>query len=214
MLLNLDGKKALVTGGSHGIGLAIREVLESEGVEVFSISRREGVDVLNYEDMVRALLTYTDMDILINNVGGGGRWGTPEPLNTDYKTWQEVYKKNTETAIQFTLSTLPYMIEQKWGRVISIASIFGKEGGGRPWFTTAKAAEIAFMKSMALQHYDGITFNTICPGYIYIEGKPMEVERFGYPEDIAGIVAFLCSDHAKWINGACIMVDGGESKSY
>jgi len=218
MDLGLKDKIALITGGSHGIGLAIKELLLSEGCTVHSISRREGYDVLIDNDIARATTLYADSDILINNIGGGGRWGEEEPTLTQFKVWQEVYKKNAEAAIKFTMACLPYMLENKWGRVITIASIYGKEGGGRPWFNMAKAAEISLMKCLALRkEYQeaNITFNTICPGAIWIEGKKLDkYERYGKPEDVAGIVAFLCSDYARWINGACITADGGESRSF
>ena len=115
------------------------------------------------------------------------------------------------------MAALPYMINQHWGRVITIASIYGKEGGGRPWFNMAKAAEISLMKCLSLRkEYQeaNITFNTICPGPIWIEGKEQDkYERYGQPEDVANLVVFLCSDKARWINGAAICVDGGFSRS-
>jgi 3-oxoacyl-[acyl-carrier protein] reductase len=103
------------------------------------------------------------------------------------------------------------MRERGWGRIITISSIFGKEAGGRPWFNMAKAAEISLMKSLAGK-YRGITFNSIAPGHIDIGTKNFTGQ--GKPEDVANIVVFLCSDRAKHINGACITVDGGESRSF
>ena len=223
MNLDIKGKKVLVTGGSHGIGLAIKKELKAEGCKVYSVSRGEGFDVLNTTDIVRVIDHFTEnghleIDILINNVGGGGRWGTPIPHEAYYKVWDDVYKKNAKVAYLLTMDALPYMMGQNWGRVITIASVYGKEGGGRPWFTMAKAAEIALMKTLALQpeyQEHNITFNSIAPGPIWIEGKEQDkYERYGQPEDVAGIVAFLCSDRARWINGACITVDGGFSRSF
>ncbi len=207
MELNLEGKYALVTGGSKGIGKAIAEELKKEGCLVDICSRTKGiiVDVLK-DDLTKINGNY---DILINNVGGGGRWGSENYEKFD--EWEEVYEKNAGVARKLTMKCLPYMKKQKWGRVITIASIYGKESGGKPWFNMAKAAEISLMKCLAGK-YEGITFNTIAPGPIDIGTKNYSGK--GKPEDVAGIVTFLCSNKAKHINGSCITVDGGESKSF
>src|SRR3990167_17702 len=89
--------------------------------------------------------------------------------------------------------------KKEWGRVITIASIFGKEKGMNQYFTASKAAQIAYMKSMA-GTIEGTTFNTISPGYVDV-GKPTpsSEETDIKPEDIANAVVFLCSDKAKYI---------------
>lgn len=210
MELNLKGKKALVTGGSKGIGKAIAELLRQEGADITIVSRSEGLKIDVEKDSLDSVPS--EFDILINNVGGGGRWGSEE--YEKFNEWDAVYDKNAGIATKLTMKCLPYMMKKKWGRVVTISSIYGKESGGRPWFVMAKAAEIALMKSLAGK-YEGITFNTIAPGYIDV-GKliPEKPKFFGKPEDVAYLVAFLCSDNAKFINGACIAVDGGESRSF
>ena len=170
--------------------------------------------MLKEEDIQRALLLYTKIDILINNVGGGGRWGKEDPVITKEEVWTQVYNKNADIARRFTINTLPYMLKKRWGRVITIASYLGKEGIGRPWFMMAKAAEIALMKSLA-NHYrgSGVTFNSVAPGAIAIPDTANETEG-GKPEDVAYLVSFLCSDKASYISGACIGLDGGTSRSF
>jgi len=144
-------------------------------------------------------------------------------------TWDwiqsEIMVMNYENMLNFTYEYLKK--KRKWGRVITISSIYGKEKGPNPGFTAAKAAQIAFMKSLAGKH-EGITFNIICPGHIdtgkpnvkyaYLMEKilkfPYKPEKIGKPEDVANIVCFLCSDKAKHIDGAVITVDGGESHSF
>lgn len=214
MNLNIEGKIALVTGGSHGIGLAIVEELRQEGCIVRSLSRREGCNVLNPNDVQKALSVFHTIDILVNNVGGGGRLGDEDPLLTFEHVWRDIYEKNAMAAILFTMNALPHMLKQKWGRVVTVASIYGKEGGGRPWFNMAKAAEISLMKTLAI-HYrgSGVTFNSVAPGPIAIPCTANETEG-GTPEEVASVVAFLCSKKASWVNGACIAVDGGESRSF
>ncbi len=128
------------------------------------------------------------------------------------------------------------MQKQKWGRVITITSTYGKEGGGRPWFNVAKAAETALMKNLALNFRlarSGITFNSIAPGCIMIPDTGWEDEekkspksfkkfinakfplgRLGTPEEVASVVTFIASEKASLVNGASILVDGGESKVF
>jgi 3-oxoacyl-[acyl-carrier protein] reductase len=258
--LGIKGKKALVTGGTHGIGLAIATALADEGCEVAICARnlerlsmaskaikKRGseclaiqADVTSTRDTARAMRVirreWDDVNILVNNVGGGGRWGSDSIEETKEEVWSEVYDKNVLAAVRFTRFALPYMRRGKWGRVVTIASIFGKEGGGRPWFNMAKSAEISMMKSLAMKPElarDGITFNSVAPGNIMIAGTGWETEkkrdpvafrkmvdekfpigRLGSPEEVASVVAFVCSEKASLVNGACFVVDGGESRSF
>lgn len=153
------------------------------------------------------------VDILVNCVGGGGRFGDNE----------EVFSKNVEAMTDFTQWALSGMLQRRWGRVITISSIHGREYGSRPIFMAAKAAQIAYMKGLArTEDYvrRGLTFNTVCPGNVYVEGKPrvnekaLPMGRMGKPEEVAALVAFLCSDEAAWINGSCIVIDGGEGCAF
>jgi len=260
MDLGLKGKYALVTGGSHGIGLAAAQALAAEGCHVAICSRDPKhlslalktlrkprlkpqaiyADVLvpgDIEKVTRTLdKTWGRIDILINNVGGGGRWGSESVEETPEKVWKEVYDKNAMAAVRFTRWALPYMRRQKWGRVVTVASVHGKEGGGRPWFNMAKAAEISLMKSLALKPElvrAGITFNSVAPGAIMIPDtgwhrefkknpaafqkkvlRDFPLGRLGKPEEVAAILVLLCSKSASLLNGACVTADGGESRSF
>jgi 3-oxoacyl-[acyl-carrier protein] reductase len=258
MDLGLYGKLALITGGTHGIGFATALALAREGCQLIVCSRSP--DRLNHAlDKLCALSaghrayrfdaldrTSVDglvarveedhpngIDILINNVGGGGRWGNEDVLANDIKIWDEVYQKNVGVAIRLTTAFLPAMLKKNWGRVVGVTSIYGRYCGGRPWFSVAKFAETAFFKSFASNREfirKGITFNTVAPGSIMIpntgwakekENDPAGFQnrieadfplgRLGDPEEVADVITFLCSHRASLVNGASILVDGGES---
>ena len=251
MNLNLNGKVALVTGGSHGIGQAICVSLAEEGCDIAFFARGKRYDLSNTMKLVNmrsrvhclpmacdadikedatdiiklTLDTYGHIDILVNNVGGGSSWGNIEEWEkTDTSTWEEVMMHNYMTTVWFTNGVLLSMLSRGFGRVVSIAGVYGKEGGGTPWFGAAKAAQIAVMKNYSRNSRyaeGGITFNTVCPGFIDVEGKSfiqnvedkIPMSRPGRPEEVASIVTFLCSNQASYINGATIVVDGGLSKS-
>lgn len=259
MDLGIKGKCALVTGGTHGIGRSIALALADEGCNVAVCSRNiervektvselkeKGVDYLGIQadvmvedDIKKVMKTVIDkwgtIHILINNVGGGGRWGSEIVEETKEEVWLEVYNKNVLASIRFTTLAIPFMRKQKWGRVVSITSIFGREAGGRPWFSMAKTAQTSLMKSLAIKHYlskDGITFNSIAPGAIMIPDtgwekslkenskeveefvkRELPLERFGTPEEVANVVVFICSEKASLLSGVSIPVDGGQGKS-
>jgi len=263
MDISLRSKFALVTGGSHGIGKSIALALADEGCNVAICARNKqrlkitkeeiknkglGIDVLgicadatvlsNVELIMETInKRWGRLHILINNVGGGGIWNTTDIENNQESLWRKIYEKNVMSAIRFTMRVLPFMRKQKWGRVITISSIYGHEAGGaHPWYNIAKTAQTSLMKNLSIDRTlagNGITFNTVAPGFIMIpdtgmyrrsEENPEEFNKFvfehcplgrlGLPEEVASVVAFLCTDKARLVNGAFIAVDGGQSVSY
>ncbi len=212
--------RALITGGTHGIGLAICEQLQTDGHDTIAWSRHTtpGGDARNRDDIERMIAVMEGIDILICNVGGGGRWGEYDILETKDEVWGEVYLKNTGAAILFTKAVLPHMVRKGFGRVICITSIYAHRGAPRPWFGMAKAGQSALMMSLAKRpEYvrRGITFNCVAPGHIdvgtAVDASAFPLGRMGTPQEVASVVAFLCSDKASLVNGANIVVDGGES---
>lgn len=260
MNLGIKKKYALVTAGTHGIGKAIALALADEGCNVAVCSRTpsriretqeqlkaKGVDclaiqadVMIEEDINRVfnkiIKKWGTLHILVNNAGGGGRWGQEDVINTDEKVWQEVYDKNVTSSIRFIRLAIPYMRKQKWGRIVNITSLYGREAGGRPWFNIAKTAQTTLIKNLSLRKEivrDGVTFNSIAPGCIMIPDTGWAEEqkkdpvafnamldekfplgRLGKPEEVADLVVFICSEKASLINGASIAVDGSEGRSF
>lgn len=258
MDLRLEGKRALITGGSHGIGAAIAVGLAREGVSIAFLSRSKErlreQDQLIRAHNVESLPLECDVlipdaidkswevlkskwggvDILINNVGGGGRWGTEKILDTPLVTWAQVYQKNAGAATHLTMLALPYMIENRWGRIVTVTSIFGATIGGRPWFNMTKVAQSVLMKNLAQNKNfarAGITFNSVAPGAVMVPDtgwtemeknapedfinfcETLPIGRLGMPEEVSNLVVFLCSERASYINGASVLIDGGESPS-
>ncbi|HVP05975.1 MAG TPA: SDR family oxidoreductase [Dehalococcoidia bacterium] len=128
---------------------------------------------------------------------------------------------------------VPHMQAAGGGSIVHLSSIYGKESGGQPGYNAMKAALISHAKSMALAHArDGIRVNTVAPGSVSAPGgtwwrrqqedpegmarfvqQNIPMGRFGTAEEIANVVAFLCSQRASWVTGATIVVDGGQSHS-
>jgi 3-oxoacyl-[acyl-carrier protein] reductase len=252
----LTGKKALVTGGTHGIGRSVSIGLAIEGASVAFLSRSDvnlleqsnlhkpissdflplKCDVLDPKEITKIWNIIEDkwggIDILINNVGGGGRWGFESVTDTPISIWSEVLQKNLGAATQFTTLAIPNMLQKNWGRVVTVTSIYGNYIGGRPWFNVSKVAQNILMKNLAKQKEftrKGITFNSVAPGAVMIPDtgwaelrdinkkeydefvETLPLGRMGSPEEIANLIIFLTSDKASLINGASIIVDGGES---
>ncbi len=170
------------------------------------------------------------IDILVNNLGtrAGTSWSDTGPSE-----FVSAFAGNVEVSVRLTQLVLPGMIERGWGRVIVISSVFGRESGGAPAYNAAKAAEISFTTSLARDiGPNGVTVNCIAPGSILWEGggwhrrqqkdpeaianfvrREMPLGRFGTVPEVASVVTFVCSRQASLLNGACIAVDGGQSRS-
>ena len=257
MDFGLKGKVAFVTGGSHGIGRATALALAREGCRVSIAARGKSnldatasalramgasclaiqADLSIEEDLDKAfdavINEFGSVHVLVNNVGGGGRWGDENVLQTAERVWTEAYDKNVGIALRLTLKALPFMQRQNWGRVITITSIYGVQAGGRPWFNLAKVAQSVLMKNLALRREfarRNITFNSVAPGALMIPDTGWEAEqqkdpegfrqrvdheftagRLGLPEEVADVVAFVASERSSYMNGACLLVDGGQS---
>jgi 3-oxoacyl-[acyl-carrier protein] reductase len=181
-------------------------------------------------DVVRQTLDrFGRIDVLVNNVGkaGGG-----DLLATSDAEWQSAIDQTLFPAIRMSREVVPHMRGQG-GVIIMITSIYGREAGGRMTYNAVKAAEISLAKALSLQlARDNIRVNSVAPGSILFEGgswwkrqqedpegiadfirRELPFGRFGRPEEIGVVVAFLASPLASWISGACIPVDGAQGRS-
>ncbi len=171
------------------------------------------------------------LDIVINNVGGSGARSFD---GMDADDLQTVLDRNLFPALNVSRAALPALRERGGGVIAMIASIWGREGGGGPGYNIAKAAEISLAKAMARDlAQDGIRVFSVAPGSTLFPGGSWErrlredpegmaafIERelpwgrLGSVEEVADAVTFLVSPRASWIVGACVTVDGGQSRAF
>ena len=148
--------------------------------------------------------------------------------------WQEAIDQTLLPTIRASRHAVPHMQRRGGGVIVIIASIFGREAGGRMAYNAVKAAEISLAKALAQQLApSGIRVNSVSPGSILFEGgswwrrqqadpegiaefvrREIPFGRFGRAEEIGDVVAFVCSDRASWISGASIVVDGAQSRAF
>jgi 2-deoxy-D-gluconate 3-dehydrogenase len=214
--------KAIVTGGSGGIGTAIVERLTQAGYEVEDISRRgSGTDLTKRDD--RAYLLWDEIDLLVN-CAGNAHYGPAANFSID--DWDYDLELNLTATFELCQQAARLMIPRGKGKIINIASIAGIQGTrGIVAYSVAKAGVIELTKCLSNEWAPhGIQVNCIAPGYIMTPmlrrslGDPEHSDTikgripagdFGAPDDIANAVIFLASDKSNYITGQTLVVDGG-----
>jgi 3-oxoacyl-[acyl-carrier protein] reductase len=171
------------------------------------------------------------IDVVVNNVGlarGGGLEDTPD------EAWREAFDQTLYPAVRVSRAALPHLRHRGGGTILIISSIFGREAGGRMTYNAVKAAEISLGKSLARELAgDNIRVVTVAPGSILFPGgswharqqadpggiaefvrRELPFGRFGRPEEVGDVVAFLASPRASWISGTTVVVDGCQSRMF
>jgi 3-oxoacyl-[acyl-carrier protein] reductase len=234
---SLEGRRALVTGGSRGIGRAIAAELARAGAEVV-VGYRSGAeeaaavaaeiggravqaDVSSPDDAARLVGEAGELDILVNNAGVTrdgllARMGDEE--------WRDVIETNLSSVFYTCRAVTRPMMKRRSGAIVNISSVVGVHGNlGQTNYGAAKAGIIGFTKSLARELGSrGVRANVVAPGYVktrLTDVIPEDLQgvmlantplgRLGDPEDVAGAVRFLCSDEASFITGEVLLVDGG-----
>jgi len=236
-MIDLSGKSALVTGGSRGIGRAIAAELADAGAQVVIGYRSGGeeaeeaaseiggkavqADVSNADDAKRLVEEAGDVDILVNNAGVT-RDGLLARMSDE--DWDVVIDTNLRGTFNTCRAVTRGMMKRRAGAIVNVSSVVGLHGNpGQTNYSASKAGIIGFTKALARELGSrGVRANVVAPGYIstrLTNELPDELKgamlantplgRFGDPEDVAGVVRFLCSDEAAFVTGEVLLVDGG-----
>jgi 3-oxoacyl-[acyl-carrier protein] reductase len=234
---SLEGRNALVTGGSRGIGRAIAVELANAGAgitvgyrsgkdEAEAVAREVGgraiqADVSSAGEAARLVEQAGDLDILVNNAGltrDGLLARMPD------EDWRDVIDTNLSSVFYTCRAAARPMMKRRGGAIVNISSVVGLHGNpGQTNYAASKAGIIGLTKALARELGSrGVRANVVAPGYIasrltdeiseemrtlMLQNTPLG--RFGDPDNVAGAVRFLCSDDAAFITGEVLLVDGG-----
>jgi 3-oxoacyl-[acyl-carrier protein] reductase len=266
MELGLKDKVVLVTGASRGLGAAIAVAFAKEGSKLILVARTEielnrvaaeaqqqgasdvlaiAADLTQTPEIDRvvsqAIDRFETIHVLVNNAGISGNFSSFADLTDD--EWFQVFNLNLFAIVKLTRAVLPYMTQQKWGRIINMSSESGLQpDAAMPHYSATKAALLNLTKSLSKQYgQSGILVNSVSPAFVKTsmvealleqiaqaksysvqaaeadflkEHRPhIELKRSGIPSEVAAAVVFLASEAASFIVGTNLRVDGGSVAS-
>ena len=237
MDLGLSGRVAVVTGASRGIGAATADQLAGEGARVVRLSRGEGIDVMAPDAADRiAERAAGPVDILINNAGTSFARGLDELSDDD---WNGLWELHVMASMRLMRAFAPGMAERGWGRIVNVTSSAAKRPSlTNAAYAVTKAAQATLSRVFADTYAaQGVLVNSVAPGPVSsglwvdegglgdqtaqakglssrqealdAQAAKVPLGRFGEPEEIASVVAFLCSELASNVTGAHWSADGG-----
>jgi 3-oxoacyl-[acyl-carrier protein] reductase len=237
MDLGIAGRTAVVTGASKGIGAAVARVLEAEGARVVGVSRGEqGIDVTAPDAAERiGALAGGPVDILVNNAGTSFLRGLHDLTDEE---WQAQLDLHVMAPMRLMRAFAPAMAERGWGRIVNVTSSSGKRPSAtNPAYSVSKAAQLSLSRVFADAYAArGVLVNAVAPGPVDTElwlgeggladqaaaakgigreealadsATKIPLGRFATAEEIAHVIAFLCSERASTVSGAAWSADGG-----
>lgn len=250
MDLGIEGRLALVTGASRGIGRAIALELAKEGARVIIVARSGqpleaarhdlgglqgrhhtfALDLMGTGSIAR-LAAEIDrlgtLDIMVHNLGGSAMVfpGLAAPIDD----WKKVWQFNVGVGHELNQIFIPKMVERKWGRVVHVSTLSTYTYNGYAAYVSAKCALDGYVKTISREvSKDNVIVSAVAPGAIYSEGRHfaklqkenpaalesyfkehLPIKRLGLADEIAPVAAFLCSDHASFMAGSIVGIDGG-----
>jgi 3-oxoacyl-[acyl-carrier protein] reductase len=239
--LGIEGRAAVVTGASRGIGLATARALEAEGVRVLHVARSGDFEIDVTEPHAADAIVdectrrFGRLDILVNNAGTSRNRSLDELTDEE---WDEQWQLHVMASMRLMRAAVPGMLERGWGRIVNVGSSSGKRPSlSNPAYSVTKAAQLALSRVFADTYGDrGVLVNAVAPGPVEsplwmaaggladqaaerggvsreealeAAAAKIPIGRFGTEEEIADVIAFLCSERASDVLGSTWSVDGG-----
>jgi 3-oxoacyl-[acyl-carrier protein] reductase len=235
MDLGIAGRTAVVTGAGSGIGAATAELLAAAGANVVGVSRTEGIDVTAPDAAERIAERAGAVDILVNNAGTSFARALDELTDAD---WNGLWELHVMASMRLMRAFAPGMAERGWGRIVNVASSAGKRPSlTNAAYSVTKAAQLSLSRVFADTYAArGVLVNAVTPGAVasplwmadgglgdqtaaargltreealQAQADRIPLGRLAQPEEVANVIAFLCSERASTVTGAAWSTDGG-----